>query len=710
MMHGLRLSVPAVLLFALVWVGGATSGEPDSVIAVAPLDLVLTSGDFDSCSGLVISPEALLVVVPEAASGHLLAAGAINVLGLMPPLPLWMTPDRVSEDTVRETGIHVLYTTGSTTVFEADPGRAHHLRSMGHSVVRIKLRPIYDLKRPHFGTEAVERLLSERPLTEARKRFIRSLSDSVDTLLIRNTLFDLTYDEDLGQHRSRYACRVDLNRDIAPYIIDRLTTYVAPHGGSVLIHDCLPIDSPCGAVPLRNIAAVRPGKRTSAYYLICAHYDATGSHEPGWDPDTDPAPGADDNASGVVAVLECARLLSGLDFDVGLSFVAFSGEELGLLGSECYVDGLSEEDSILGVINFDMVGYTEIVKRIDIAYDWRSEWLSALIDDMAGTLGIDSTYTFNQSGIPTSDHASFWVAGIPGVMLADRTNKSRRPVYPYYHTLGDTLENLNMGQIADNVALVAGFLARFALLPGDSLSDLLLTGSSIECDWEGRDFDQPLVAGEAVTATVRAVNIGAAMPESAVYNFEVWVGELDRGRLIHRSTPLLELASGQPTDLSVSWDTDPETHGTVVHSFRLLPAAAGVESDLGNNSATAVIEVMTSTGVIDDLHVFPNPITGGSDPMIAFDIFHPKGDDFKGTMEIWIFDLEGRQIGYGSLTNTYVGDPDMAAGEGGNQTPLSRFLTSESDLPPGLYICIAELKSLGEERRATARTKFAVAR
>jgi hypothetical protein len=247
-------------------------------------------------------------------------------------------------------------------------------------------------------------------------------------------------------------------------------------------------------------------------------------------------------------------------------------------------------------------------------------------------------------------------------------------------------------------------------MPEDSLSDLLLTEESIEWEWEGRDLNEPLVAGEPVSVTVRAVNIGASMSEAFSYNLEIWEGQPERGRLVHRSTPLLELVSGQPTDITVSWDTDPETRGTLGHSFLLLPVTGGVESDLTNNSVTSAIELMSPAGVLDNLHVFPNPITSGSDPMLAFDIFHPDGDNFKGTMEVWIFDLEGRQIGHGTLENAHVGAPEMVTGEGRNSKPLNGFLTSGSDLAPGLYLCIAELGFLDEERRTTARTKFAVAR
>ncbi|MFH1311851.1 MAG: hypothetical protein ABIJ00_01360, partial [Candidatus Eisenbacteria bacterium] len=216
------LSASTILLLTLIWAGGAGCAESDSVIAVAPFDLMLTSSDLDSYPGLVISPEALLVILPEPRAGTLLAAGAVTILGSEPRVPLWIVPGEVPEDVAGETGVAVRYTTQSSTVVEADRASADRLRSRGYFVVKAKFRPVADLKQPHFGSEAVEQLLRKRPLTGARTRFMRSLSDSVDTLLIKSTLFDLTYDVDLGDYRSRYACRIDLNRDIAPYIEDRL--------------------------------------------------------------------------------------------------------------------------------------------------------------------------------------------------------------------------------------------------------------------------------------------------------------------------------------------------------------------------------------------------------------------------------------------------------------------------------------------------------
>ena len=67
-----------------------------------------------------------------------------------------------------------------------------------------------------------------------------------------------------------------------------------------------------------------PGKE----YIIVAHYDSPVGNDPG----------ADDNASGVAAALEVMRSLKGLRFESTVTFVATSGEELGLLGSSHYVN------------------------------------------------------------------------------------------------------------------------------------------------------------------------------------------------------------------------------------------------------------------------------------------------------------------------------------------------------------------------------------
>ncbi|UCD06461.1 MAG: M20/M25/M40 family metallo-hydrolase [candidate division WOR-3 bacterium] len=106
-----------------------------------------------------------------------------------------------------------------------------------------------------------------------------------------------------------------------------------------------------------NIVGVKRGVLfpESCYSIICAHYDA---YAPIAHPDT--ARGADDNGSGVAAVIETARVLSSYQFDYGIRFIAFSNEEFGSIGAEHYAsNALLAGDDIMGVFNFDMIGYSD---------------------------------------------------------------------------------------------------------------------------------------------------------------------------------------------------------------------------------------------------------------------------------------------------------------------------------------------------------------
>ena len=102
-----------------------------------------------------------------------------------------------------------------------------------------------------------------------------------------------------------------------------------------------------------NVIAKKTGsKYPNRQYIICAHYDNYSTSP------NDTIPGADDNASGVAAVLEAARLLSGIITDYTVIFIAFDGEENGLNGSRLYADSAYiKGDTIKGVLNLDMIGY-----------------------------------------------------------------------------------------------------------------------------------------------------------------------------------------------------------------------------------------------------------------------------------------------------------------------------------------------------------------
>ena len=118
-----------------------------------------------------------------------------------------------------------------------------------------------------------------------------------------------------------------------------------------------------GELPTQNVIAMQPGTDPalrSQYVVIGAHYDHLGrSSFNALDPEAKDAirHGADDNASGTAAVLELARRFHAAPARRSIIFVNFSGEELGDLGSEYFVDNPPVPlDSIDAMLNFDMVG------------------------------------------------------------------------------------------------------------------------------------------------------------------------------------------------------------------------------------------------------------------------------------------------------------------------------------------------------------------
>ena len=99
------------------------------------------------------------------------------------------------------------------------------------------------------------------------------------------------------------------------------------------------------------MVAVQPGALVpDEIVVIGAHYDSYSR--------LSPEPGADDNATGVAAVLETARILAPGEYERTIVYIAFSGEEQGLVGSEAWAsDARARGLDIRAVINIDMIGY-----------------------------------------------------------------------------------------------------------------------------------------------------------------------------------------------------------------------------------------------------------------------------------------------------------------------------------------------------------------
>ncbi len=161
----------------------------------------------------------------------------------------------------------------------------------------------------------------------------------------------------------------------------------------------LKVDSQCIDSKSKNIIATLKSKKKDAKTLIVgAHYDGV---------DT---PAANDNASGISTVMESARILSKKNLDCNIKFIAFGAEEIGLVGSNYYVQSLNSDDlqNTIAMINADMVGIGDnlCVYTMDSSKD-------SLTADLAVSCMNNFQYDNRRDESNRSDHVAFEAAGIP---------------------------------------------------------------------------------------------------------------------------------------------------------------------------------------------------------------------------------------------------------------------------------------------------------
>jgi len=170
--------------------------------------------------------------------------------------------------------------------------------------------------------------------------------------------------------------------------------------------------------------------------ILAAHYDHLGT-EGGLHF------GADDNASGVSILIEvAARLSRSFTPKRPVIFVAFTGEEAGLLGSRHFVEnppGFLQTESLFAAVNLDSVGRLEgrpiQVFGGDSAYEW-----PFMAQGIGFTIGVDSTMA--EAVIASSDHVSFLNNGIPAIHLFAGT-------HPDFHRPTDTADKLDYAGMSD---------------------------------------------------------------------------------------------------------------------------------------------------------------------------------------------------------------------------------------------------------------------
>lgn len=204
-----------------------------------------------------------------------------------------------------------------------------------------------------------------------------------------------------------------------------------------------------GGVPveMRNIIACIPGRLSDEYVIVGAHYDHLG---------IDKAVngdslynGADDNASGVSAVLQIAKafLATGQQPERTVLFAFWDGEERGLLGSAYFVSVFLDPTKIKGYLNFDMIGRnTDEAVQTHVVYFYTEShpvfetWMKSHIQRY--DLKLTPEYRPWDKPVGGSDNASFARKEIPIIWY--HTNG-----HPDYHKPSDHADKINYPKAVD---------------------------------------------------------------------------------------------------------------------------------------------------------------------------------------------------------------------------------------------------------------------
>lgn len=162
--------------------------------------------------------------------------------------------------------------------------------------------------------------------------------------------------------------------------------------------------------------------------------------------------GVDDNAGGVACMLELAKVLQNESFNRTIYFIAFSGEEYGLLGSQAWVESHPElKDNIVAVVNVDSVGNEPLC----VEYLPQNAWLKTIFENEAKNLEIEIQCTVPDYSnfihpLLGGDHEIFWENHIPAIVLCHHNSESSKN----FHKLSDTVDNVDFSVIRNASTLI----------------------------------------------------------------------------------------------------------------------------------------------------------------------------------------------------------------------------------------------------------------
>lgn len=451
---------------------------------------------------------------------------------------------------------------------------------------------------------------------------VANLLGQVDVQRLRTSVEELSFVDPAlgsvsGNVRSRYARRPETMQSTL-YLRDRLATILGAAAVTLDSFRVAPSDS-----LMYNVVGELPGTDPDAgTYIICAHYDAIGARsspadmarvgeQPGrWDWTRHPAPGADDNGSGVSVVLESARVLSAAQpFPWGIRFIAFSGEELGLWGSRHYADAAEARgDHILGVLNFDMVGFNDLADRLELVSNPSSIWLVDLMraSNERYDIGLQIDVLEDRfAGL--SDHQPFWAAGYDAILgienyLPTDTDAAsvlsgRYRINTQYHSVTDLPDSINWELVARVTRLTVATLAQFGNEQG--LPNLAVFPGDLRGDGNDDLRVQISNVGPAAVVDPFDLRVSLCAPDSTACS------------VVFQHTHTGGIKAGAVASIVVPW----QRFGQSVFLVEVDPDdAIEEEVEVDDNIAFQGVRLVPVSGVV----IFPNPWRPAQEPVLRF--------------------------------------------------------------------------------------------
>lgn len=314
----------------------------------------------------------------------------------------------------------ILHLEENLAVVRTDPESAVLIAGLGFEIAKVFMDPMKPVPESRFLLEGVKTVHPE----------IQDMVDAVDTNNLENLAADLV---DAGGYNTRKSTTAG-GEWAAQYIYDAFVSYGIQ---DVSFHD---FDANAD-----NVVAVIPGTVFPENIIVLGgHYDSLTMF-------ASTAPGADDNASGTIAVMEAARILSNYSFENTVVFITFASEEFGLFGSNAYArDASNRGDNILAMLNVDMIGYLAAgdTQDVDIIAGSGSSGLRELAF-WATEQYVPGFPAIVGSGVigGSSDYASFTKYGYPAIWFFEDVAQDS----PYIHTVNDTIgQSLNSFELATN--------------------------------------------------------------------------------------------------------------------------------------------------------------------------------------------------------------------------------------------------------------------